>query len=235
LNSTLSNAVWERRPVSVKPTAGQFASSMVYSPDDDVVFLHGSQSGWPKNYVYCPTESTLTTKQVAAGCNAANDWAEVTPAGGIYPTAVSFVGMWYETRTRKIVLYGGQTGGGAVQNEVWAYDIPTRSWARKCNGCTAPPAAAAADIGKPSMAYDSVRGRFYYRQVVGAGAPRDWMYDPVADAWTVLTSNLGPVPALSAPDGSGPVDSMAIGFHPITGKLVAFVYDGPFIWHGELK
>jgi len=195
LNADPTQDTWRRVYPAHFPAANN-SSAMVYDPDDDVLFLFGSDIGAQlhDNWVYCrtlenPTPGSLTARQAAAGCTAPDDWSEVHPAAGIQPAGVAFPGMVYDTVTKKVILYGGMTGGGIAQNETWAYDVPTRTWTKKALQSTPPPVYKGTIVAQPAMAYNSATNKIYYHQTSNTGAPADWLYDPVADAWTKLTSS----------------------------------------------
>src|SRR6185436_13844302 len=142
------------------------SSAMVYDPDDDVLFMFGSDTGSQThdNWVYCrttenPAPGTLTAKQRAAGCAAPDDWTLVAVAGGVQPPGVTYPGMVYDTATKKIIQFGGMTGGGISHNQTWAYDVPTRTWTRKALSTTPPPVYTGPIAPQPAMAYNPTTGK----------------------------------------------------------------------------
>jgi hypothetical protein len=133
-------------------------------------------------------------------------------------------------------MYGGQNQAGTVfNNDIWAYDIPTRTWTKR-NPAGPPPAYAGSfGINQPPMAYDSVRHKFLYRQLTNSGAPRDWVYDPAANTWTALAASTGPVP-------DSPVDTFLMTYDSANDRFVAIVYNPtsdsknhPVVWHGTWR
>jgi hypothetical protein len=110
------------------------------------------------------------------------------------PPGVSQPGLVYDLATKKVLLFGGATQSQAVfYNQVWAYDVATKSWTHKALSSPAPPfeyvpTDSRKIISQPEMAYDPVHRKMYYHQVAGTGGPADWQYDPVADTWVRLTS-----------------------------------------------
>src|SRR5262249_15283561 len=154
--------------------------SMIYDPDEDVLFMYGYDggAGTNNNWIYCmtdlnPTPGALTTSQTAAGCLAPDDWALVTLATSDQPQGGGAL-ILYDLVTKKVILYGGEIPNGTL-NQIWAYDIPTRTWTNKNTANPPPPDP---DFGTPAIAYDSRSGKVFYHQVGGPGAPADWLYDP---------------------------------------------------------
>jgi hypothetical protein len=234
LNSDPLQDRWHQVTPSRYPIANNSAA-MVYDPDDDVIFLFGSDASAQThdNWVYCrtaenPSPGVLTSKQAAAGCGAPDNWTEVTPAGGVQPPGVAYPGMVYDSVTKKVIQYGGMTGGGGPQNQTWAYDIPTRVWTRRAVNSISPPVYNGSFTAQPAMAYNSVTHKILYHQTSNSGAPADWQYDPVADTWTKLVSST-----------NGPAIDAYMTYDAANNMLVAFsrnVQTGlPDVWHGVLK
>ncbi len=232
LNANPANDKWTQVPIATAPVNNMAAEAMGYDPDDDVLFLFGTDSASQTrdNWVYCPTDlnptpGVLTAAQQTAGCTAPDNWAMVTTAG--LPAGTYFTGMVYDTVTKKFIQFGGQTSAGAMQNQTWAYDVPTRTWTQKCLGSCTPPPASGVTTGQPGMAYNPNTHKILFHQSSGAGAPADWQYDPVADTWTVLSSS-----------GQGPsgVD-IDMAFDPVTNSMVTWSYNAgyPDVWVGTLS
>jgi hypothetical protein len=222
---------WRKVAIGTIPLAN-LSSSMVYVPDTDVIFLFGSDGGAQKhdNWIYCPTDlnptrGTLTSNQSAAGCARADDWTEIPPTNGVQPPGVGTPGMVYEPRIKKVIEFGGSAGGGAGQNDTWAYDVPARTWTRKALNTAPPPPYAGTSSAQPAMAYNPATGRILFRQTSNAGAPADWQYDPAADTWTRLTS-LG-----------GPTFDVYMTYDLANQKLVAFGNGaaGAEVWVGVVR
>jgi hypothetical protein len=251
LNADPKKATWERLYPTTFPASNASSAAMVYSPDDDVMFVFGSDSSsqTSDHWVYCrtvenPTPGVLTAKQSAAGCARPDDWSKVNPVSGIVntqgskvtlvsgtpfpakmptyvningtyytvrsvvdsktimvaeylgnrsnvpyyiqPPGVAFGGLAYDTVTKKVIQYGGQTGNGIVNNETWAYDIPTRQWTQKALNTPAPPLVTKSITPQPAIAYNSRTHKILYHFT--SATPSDWEYDPVADTWTQITS-----------------------------------------------
>jgi hypothetical protein len=232
LNSNPATDTWTRMPIATAPINNDAAEALGYDPDDDVLFFFGSDiaSQTKDNWVYCPTDlnptpGVLTSRQSAAGCTSADNWAMITPTG--LPIGVYFTGMVYDTVTKKFIQFGGQTGGGVPQNQTWAYDVPSRTWTQKCQGSCSPPPASGATTSQPAMVYNPNTNKILFHQSTGTGSPADWQYDPVADTWTMLTST-----------GQGPsgVDS-DMAFDPLNNVLITWSYNNgyPDVWLGTFS
>jgi hypothetical protein len=223
LNADPTKDTWQQVTPAHIPAAALW-SGLVYDPDNDVLFAFGSDSGsqTQDNWVYCPTwgsatPGTLSASQTAAGCKAPDDWQSVTPVGGIQPPGNALPAMTYDTSTRKIILFGGMSGGISY-NQTWAYDVPTHSWAQKALATAAPPPydikTYPGGVPVSDLAYNSNTHKIIFHQTTNLGAPQDWAYDPVADTWTRLTSA-----------GIGPVNTAAdpyMTFDPYTNQLVTW-------------
>jgi hypothetical protein len=232
LNAVPTSNQWHRVAIRTIPAAAMTAT-MVYVPDDDLIFLFGSDGSAQTHdhWVYCPTNlnptpGALTARQSAAGCTRADDWTEVLPANGIQPPGVSYPGLAYDPATKKVIQFGGTTGGGIAQNDTWAYDVPTRTWTRKALSATPPPVFAGSSSPQPAMAYNSLTGRILFRQTTNAGAPADWQYDPIADTWTKLASA-----------GGGPAANVYMAYDAANQRFVTFSQGsgGAEVWQAVVK
>ncbi|MEO8372398.1 MAG: hypothetical protein ABI806_24645, partial [Candidatus Solibacter sp.] len=170
-----------------------------------------------------PTPGTFTAKQTAAGCTLPDDWGEVKVTNGVQPPGASNPGMVYDTVTKKIILFGGDSG--TYQNQTWAYDVPSRTWTRKAMATAAPPVNTTVYWAMPAMAYNPATHQVIYHQTGGTGAPADWAYDTVADTWTKLASTGGA--AVAQVLAYDPVRNMVVGFNTYSG--------GMEVWHGVLS
>jgi hypothetical protein len=235
LNSNPALDTWHQISPAHIPLANS-GSAMVYDPDDDILFAFGSDIGsqTKDNWVYCrtaenPSPGTLTAKQSVAGCSAPDDWTQIIPVGGIQPPAVNFPGMVYDPVTKKVILYGGMSSGLTISyNQIWTYDVPTRTWTQRALSTTAPPVYAGSNVAQPALAYNSSTGKVLYHQTSGAGAPADWQYDPVADTWTKLVSA-----------GGGATADQYLTYDTLNNRLIGFNLDTntglAAIWQGALS
>ena len=230
LNADPMQDVWHQVSTAHFPVAAGY-SSMVYDPDDDILFAYGYDGGSStyNQWIYCrtaenPTPGVPTTKQVAAGCINGDDWNEVNH--GQAPLSASIlVGLIYDPVDKKVVLYGGTTSGGVQSNETWIYDVPAHGWTKKCQGGCIPPPVSADGIPLPALVYNPVTQRVLLHQTTGAGAPADWQYDPSADVWTKLTTA-----------GTVPSSNIAVAFDSTQNKLIGFSQgSSALVWLGALS
>ena len=165
----IANTWTNLNPSGNRPVA-RTNSSMVYDPDSGKVILFGGMDVaflmLGDTWVYDPT---------------ANSWAELTPTGSS-PTARAGHAMVYEPGNGKVILFGGKTDTGFL-NDTWAYDPAANSWT-ELNPSGTPPSARAFD----SLAYDpSSHKAILFGGQDGSAVLRDtWDYDPTANAWTNL-------------------------------------------------
>ncbi len=227
-------ATWHQLTPAHTPLANN-SSATAYDPDDDVLFVFGSDSAGQTNdnWVYCrtaenPTPGVLTAKQSAAGCAVGDDWNKVTLLNSAQPSGPNFPGLIYDTVTKKVIQFGGMTGALVARNETWAYDVPTHLWTRKALNTVAPPVYTGPSTAQPALVYNSHTNKVLYHQTSNTGAPADWQYDPVADTWTKLTSSNG-----------GPIYDLNMAYDFATETLIGWSRNPangrPDIWQGVLS
>lgn len=235
LNPNPSNNTWQRVTPAQIPVANGTAA-MVYDPDDDVLFVFGADVGSQthNHWVYCrtlenPTPGTPTAKQLAAGCARADDWNEIAVSAGVRPPGVVTPGLVYDTVTKKVYAYGGMDGSLTISyNEMWAYDVPTKTWTKKALSSPGPPVYNGNFVAQPALAYNTATNKLIFHQTHNSGAPADWIYDPVADTWTKLASS-----------GGGPANDAYMAYDGKTNRLITWSQDIPNgvgeVWHGSLS
>jgi hypothetical protein len=133
-----------------------------------------------------------------------NEWANKAPATA--PSARCCHAMAYDTGSGKVVLFGGDTGGG----ETWVYDVIANTWTDKA------PGSAPSARDHHAMAYEAASGKvvLFGGRVSGGGAPNaeTWVYDVIANTWT----DKAPATAPSARFGH------AMAYDAANGKVVLF-------------
>lgn len=220
--------VWYQVTTPHFPAAASSAS-MVYDPDDDVLFAYGydGSASNSNQWIYCRTAENQTpgkptSAQRAAGCIKGDDWNEINH-GATHPPAVSFVGLAYEPVSHKVLVYGGASA--THSNQTWTYDVPTHTWTQKCqNGCVPPPVDAD-NIPFPALAYNSRTHKLLLHQSSGSGAPADWQYDPAADRWTKLASG-----------GAAVTDNMVMAYDTAQDRLIGWQQGGSArVWVAQLS
>lgn len=232
LHGDPTNNTWTK--ISTATNAGPNGGAngaMVYSPDDDVIFMFGYDGGACTNCntVYCEVQNT------AAGCNTVQDYNIISVTGGTIPDAWSFPRLVYNEYINKVLLYGGQDSGGANHyNDIWEYTISTKTWVKK-NPVTKPTVLPLSVDSPPSSPFDCIPTSQYcvFHQTHGTGAPRDWLYDAVNVSWTLLTTVGG------GPVGVGNNAQAVMKYDPGQAKFLTWsrnVSNGePEVWHGVLS
>jgi phospholipase C len=129
-------------------------------------------------------------------------WTQAFPATG--PSARFNASSTYDPATRRVLLFGGQTGAGAL-GDTWAWD--GAMWIRH-----RPPAGPPAR-GAGAMAYDAATGQLvlFGGQGSGGGVLADtWTWNGAT--WTKLTPATSPTARKGA----------SLAFDQATGQLVLF-------------
>jgi hypothetical protein len=229
LNSDPTLNRWTKVSISKVPTV-QVSGSMEYSPTDDVVVMHGANSGnWPRTWVLCPASqgAALSPTQTAAGCTVPNDWAETYAPNTVDPPQSYFGSLVHVPGTGKMFHFGHN----GTRGEVWAYDIPTRSWSNR-NPPGQPSEPNHFEAPERLVAHISSGGlsaKVFYHQTSHSsttGLAADWIYDPAVNAWTALSTS-----------GIGPQKLTYLAFDPSLGThgtIVAYSFDGG-LWHGTFQ
>jgi hypothetical protein len=196
INNPLTNTVWtQKSPVNHTDCNG-ITAGIAHDSVNDVFVLYCSNSGNSgKTWVYCDTSlngNALTTAQTNAGCirtSGADNWADVT--SGTVPTGSQLPTLAFDANRGVVLMFGGTTGGGVLQNETWSYNDQTRTWTNR-NPSNPPPVNQAQAGGQIPFGYDSNDGKFYYHFSGGAGSNSDWSYNNASNTWTSLGDLGGP-------------------------------------------
>ena len=213
---------WTQVDISASVPNVQANGALVYSPDHDVLVLYGKHdiSAFQETWVYCPS-STLTAAQAAAGCSAPGVWTRINLTTGQQPTISKsgFPQVRYHAASKTVYAFLYSLDGGASTMEVWTYAIPTRTWSNR-NPAVAPrePNACCPEQLVVYLTSGPYAGKFLYHQTAHSGtvaAAKDYLYDPVANAFTVLPSV-----------GTGPRHLAYMTWDPVVQKVVASASDG---------
>ncbi len=145
---------------------------------------------------------------VAKPTTQTSEWAQQSPATS--PTARRFASMADDPAIGKIVLFGGESSAGRL-NDTWTYD--GSEWTRQ-SPATHPPARRSA-----AMAYDPAIGKVVLFGGVGEGGEfgllgDTWTYD--GTEWTQQS------PATHPPVRNG----ASMAYDPAIGKIVLFGGEG---------
>jgi N-acetylneuraminic acid mutarotase len=137
-----ANTWTELHPTGDLP-APRDSQAMVYDPVDGLVVLFG---GWSQTaefndtWLYDP---------------AANTWTNAGPAGEL-PSRRALHQIVYDSKTGRVVLFGGGTTGNVARNDTWIYNPAANTW----NPVTPAGSQPAARTGF-AMAYDSTGGKVF--------------------------------------------------------------------------
>lgn len=109
----------------------------------------------------------------------------VSAATGESPTARGYHQMTYDTESKRVVLYGGQTGYFLDpvhrNHETWLFDPGTNAWTKML------PAISPGGFGGGDMTYNSKADRSILSIITDDfGTLQTWAYDVNSDAWTRL-------------------------------------------------
>ena len=134
----------------------------------------------------------------------------------------------FDQQTNTLLYYGGGEQGGTVHNEMWAYDTQLKKWERKGRNGNPPPLENGSGDNHPSVTCLPTGGTCYYHQTTGAGAPQDFSYNTVTDAWSQMTS---------VGTGEANVYGSYMAYVPSSNSLVTYANSSggiPSIWIGSL-
>src|SRR2546425_128061 len=140
-----------------------------------------------------------------------NTWTNMTPGEAVRPPPSSGNLMAYDSRSDRMILFGGYTGG-SLRNETWAYDFNANTWTNKAP-VVSPPNA----VGQ-TMAYDGSLDR-----VILNGGGQTWPYDFGSNTWTNVSTTVAPSP---------PFGGQAMVYDSRSNRTVLFGYDDT--WWGRL-
>jgi hypothetical protein len=168
----LASDMWEYDPetnawTELHPTGGIPAArcnhTMVYDDDSgQVIMFGGLTNGGVVNdtWAYDPVASV---------------WKEISPSADV-PLARSGHSMVYDEDRRLLILFGGDTGGNGVVNDLWAFSFPAGTWSRLDPGGEEP-----APRSGHAMAFDPVSGRCVV--FGGMGMPVPGQVPVLTDMW----------------------------------------------------
>jgi N-acetylneuraminic acid mutarotase len=163
-----SNTWASLNPSSDLPSE-RMGHAMVYDPVGRKVILFGGHSGLDDlndTWAYDP---------------ATNQWTNLNPAGTLPPVR-SLHTMFYDSGTKKVILFGGWNG--AVLGDLWAYDPAANTWKELHPSRAQPPARSG-----HSMVYDSDTGKAILFGGMGEGdvlLNDTWVYTPKANTWNQI-------------------------------------------------
>jgi hypothetical protein len=179
-------------------------SSMAADPTHDVLLLFGTRGSGATISVkaYCPTASSLSAPQSAAGCTQANTWADevYADATATSPPRNSIVNadVFYDATLDKILIFKNLDESGTWSNTVWEYDVESKTMTNQ-NPTGAPSNQSSTMLESLTVPITGGRwkGKYLYVRTShrnsNDGQSGVWIYDPVARSFTQLsTSGTGP-------------------------------------------
>jgi N-acetylneuraminic acid mutarotase len=151
------------------------------SESDKIILFGGALPGGPPYKVNDETWAYDVSSKT---------WIEMKPTSG--PSLREAVDLVYDSKSDRIILFGGVTGGtlqtASVLNDTWAYDYNTNTWTELAKG--------PGDHLGYRMAYDSKSDRCIL--FGGLGFPSfkmyndTWAYDFNSDTWTEMQPSTSP-------------------------------------------
>jgi hypothetical protein len=198
---------------------------MTYDADDDAIFLYSYQT--PFLWVYCSVDgnpgSTLTAKQIAAGCTA-NQFTSVTTTGttpGSIGGSLYSGSLMYDVTYHWMLEYGGGPGappGTVRQTDVYRYIPTTKVWSAM-SSTSQPPADTAHLQFMSEVVLNTNLDTLFYHYPDG---PADYSYSLASNAWSTVTSG-----------GSIPAGAQFIGFDSNANIAVEMSQASPYnVWQG---
>ncbi|HYM40391.1 MAG TPA: kelch repeat-containing protein [Thermoplasmata archaeon] len=163
------------------PTTGSSSWTLLGThspPRDGHAFVYDSKADRFILFGGAITTSGFTNSTWSYGY-ATNTWTNITPVVG--PTARAGLGMVYDSKADRVILFGGYAGAAGFSNETWIFDPTNDTWSRRI-----PPTSPTSRVW-PAMAYDSRADRTILFGGYGLSPLSDtWAYDYAANTWTRL-------------------------------------------------
>jgi len=170
---------WVELSPAVRPPP-RFNPGVAYITDLQVIFMFGGYKLPERNL----NDTWLFDVKT-------DTWRELNPSNS--PAPRSNMGMAYDSKNRKVILFGGSSNSEYPYSDTWAYDFESNTWTEMH------PASSPNPQYGVGMVYDSLNerillleGHFVIRDQ--GGNVRDgyngglYSYDYAADAWTKIES-----------------------------------------------
>jgi hypothetical protein len=138
-------------------------------------------------------------EKASSSSGAGGTWTKKAPSSS--PSARARHFMVYDPPTKKIVLFGGTSGGG----ETWVYDTAGDAWTQKN------PSPSPGSRNAHAMAYDTKRNLVFMFGGT-AGGDETWVYDATGDAWTNKNPSAKPTARTDA----------KVVYEPVTDRFLMF-------------
>ena len=139
-----------------------------------------------------PTQTSLPPTETLSLPTATKVQPTATPAEqppGLSPSPRGAYGMAYDSKTNRVILYGGWTGNESLRSsyndETWSYDVSANTWT-KMNPSTSPGIRCGHEL-----VYDVESDRFilfggYYFYGSWTVLDDTWIYDANTNTWTKM-------------------------------------------------
>jgi N-acetylneuraminic acid mutarotase len=170
---------WVKLSLAVRPPP-RFNPGVAYIADLQVIFMFG---GYKLSERHLNDTWLFDVKT--------DTWRELNPSNS--PAPRGNMGMAYDSKNRKVILFGGSSNSEYPHSDTWAYDFESNTWTEMH------PASSPNPQYGVGMVYDSLNerillleGHFVIRDQVGN--VRDgyngglYSYDYAADTWTKIVS-----------------------------------------------
>ena len=180
----LEDNTWQNMKPSGSPPA-RFGQAMAYDAESDRVIMFGGM-------FHTATNDKFYADIWAYDYNT-NAWTEMHPADS--PTARAYAAVAYDSKSDRVVIFGGRLMDPLSDNAMWAYDFNTDSWTRNEN------VGGPATLTYAAMAYRTVTEDFLLYggavlQSTYEGKPNKdtWAYALSSNKWKPLDPPLSPPP-----------------------------------------
>lgn len=153
-------------PLAPRPAPAGLLRHMVFADQAGVAILYGNSGG-------------ATARETWAYDFGTNRWTNLAPP--TTPSQGVGFAIGYDSRNRRIAIFGGSFNGGPPRRETWSYDVAANDWTDRTDA-TAPMPDAGQD---PSMAYDC----HSHRYVLVDDSDVTWSLDPETFTWQQMAPN----------------------------------------------
>jgi len=178
-----SSNEWVELSPLVRPPP-RFNPGVAYIPDRQAILIFGG---------YKPPDRNLGDAWLFDVKT--DTWRELEPSNS--PTPRSNVGMAYDTKNGRVILFGGSSNSEYPTSDTWAYDFESNTWTEMH------PAASPKPQYGVGMVYDSLNERIlllegHWVTRDESGRVRDgydgglYTYDYTADDWTEIECSTPP-------------------------------------------
>lgn len=215
------------------PTVGN-SGALAYSSAYDVFVLLGPNgSSLPETWIFAPVDEgeSLSSQQLQSGVSVPNRWTKMALTAEQHPTQAYFRWAMLHCHQPSGLVYAflfDQGDSTPSTMEVWTYNISTQGpWINR-NASNAPSEGASTSPEQLIIALTSGpwSGKFLYHQTAHngtGGVSKDYLYDPVANGFSLLTTA-----------GGGPDKISQVAWDTAEQCIVAHEY-GERLWQARVN